>query len=79
MLATKHLCWLKGSFPTAVEHSDCAISGVQAGAPRGGLSEWDGVRLNAASNGMTPGTSTLFPSGLTGKYTTLSNLTLIDP
>ena len=65
--ASQHLCWLKTAFPTAVEHSDCAISGVQAGAPRGGASEWDGVRLNGGSN--TPGTSTLFPSGLTAAAT----------
>ena len=63
------LCYLKAAFPTALEHSDCATSGVQAGAPRGGTNQYDGVRFNGASVAQTPGSSTLFPSGLTAAAT----------
>ena len=64
---SQSLCYLLPSFPTAMEHSDCAVSGVMAGAPRGGPSAYDGVRLNGGA--LTPGTSTLMPSGLTAAAT----------
>jgi hypothetical protein len=67
--AAQFLCYLKADYPTALEHSDCAISGVQAGAPRGGPFQYDGVRFNGASIAQTPGSSTLFPSGLTAAAT----------